>query len=113
MNNNFKYSIKINIYKNNASFGPGVAKLLKLVNEKGNLTKAYEEMGLSSSKGWRIIKNAEKDLGFPLIITKIGGTHGGGSKLSNEGKIFLDNYENFVQESEKQLNSIFKKYFGS
>ena len=112
-NKKFQYQMKLNIYKEDISFGPGVARLLELVDKYGNLTQAYNEMQLSSSKGWRIIKNAEEDFGFPLIISTVGGAHGGGSKLSIEGKKLLEDYQDFMDEASKEMDKIFNKYFGN
>lgn len=110
-NKTFHYNVKFNIFKDEARFGPGVARLLRLVKENGSLTDAYRDMGLSSSKGWKMIKKAEEDLGFTLIVSTVGGADGGGSHLSDEGELFLKNYESFVSESNDEIEKIFNKYF--
>lgn len=106
-----KYQVRTHLYKDDHGFGPGVARVMELVKETGSLTKAYESMGLSSSKGWKMIKRAENDLGFPLIISTIGGSGGGNSKLSEEGQALLDKYRKFNEEVKKASDSIFDEIF--
>src|SRR5699024_2733003 len=105
------FQLGITIHKNKHFFGPGAAKIMELVKQTGSLSKAYNIMGLSSSKGWRMIKKAEENLGFPLIISTVGGEGGRGSKLSEKGEEFLKNYTKFNQEANKEVRVIFNKYF--
>ncbi|MBC8590999.1 winged helix-turn-helix domain-containing protein [Wansuia hejianensis] len=108
---NLKYKVKTRIYKVDSSFGPGVARIMELVKETGNLSKAYRTMGLSSSKGWKIIKRAEEDLGFALIESITGGSGGGKSRLTEEGELFLEKYSNFTKDLEIQCEKLFYKHF--
>lgn len=109
---NLNYHIKTRIFYENPDFGPGVAKIMELVKETGSLSKAYNLMGLSSSKGWKILKNAEEDLGFPLIISTKGGAGGGKSELSLEGEDLLKKYQAFIADLDREAKKIFRKYFG-
>lgn len=115
-NKNINYDAKIKIiFDKNSSvaFGPGVAKIMALVEKTNNLSEAYRLMGLSSSKGWRIIKQVEKELGFPLFVSEIGGRGGGSTKLSKEGKVLLRKYQSFIEELNIEGKRLFKKHFGS
>ncbi|MCF6460710.1 helix-turn-helix domain-containing protein [Clostridium sp. Cult3] len=105
------YDIKTRIISDDAAFGPGVARIMTLVKETNSLSRAYESMGLSSSKGWRIIKEAEECLGFPLFLTTIGGKDGGSTKLTKEGEQLLAKYQSFVDELNKEAEKLFNKYF--
>lgn len=105
------YDIKTRIFYDEPAFGPGVVRIMELVKETGSLLKAYNLMGLSSSKGWKIIKRAEDDLGFPLINSVKGGTGGGKSELSTEGQDLLNKYQAFISELHIESERLFKKYF--
>lgn len=105
------FSLKIYLLKDSPSFGPGVIRILELVQENGSLSKAYREMGLSSSKGWRILKRAEEDLGFDLVESSSGGKGGGQSRLSERGRELLDNYRNFSRELDEVSRELFEKHF--
>lgn len=105
------FQLRTHLYKKDHGFGPGVARIMDLVKETGSLTKAYDTMGLSSSKGWKMLKRAEDDLGFPLIISTVGGSGGGNSKVSEEGQLILDKYREFNRELNKQSQIIFDNIF--
>lgn len=107
------YNAKIKIVFNNSAFGPGVAKIMSLVKETNKLSEAYRVMELSPSKGWKIIKRAEKELGFPLFVTVVGGKGGGKSELTAEGEDLLFRYESFVNELNIEAEKLFHKYFSS
>ena len=59
-------SIRLTLEKEERFFGPGVADLLELVEEKGSIQGACSEMGMSYSKSWKIIKrlNGSLDIHF-------------------------------------------------
>lgn len=109
--NSLKYHIKTRVFLNNPDFGPGVSRIMELVKETGRLSEAYKIMGLSSSKGWKIIKKAEEDLGFPLFISIAGGKGGGKTELSKEGENFLEKYQAFVAELNLEAEKLFNKHF--
>ena len=87
-------------------FGEGPARLLSGVERTASLHKAAADMGMAYSKAFKIIKNAENVLGFPLLISRTGGKRGGGSALTEEGREWLRRYEEYrksVKEAEKAL----------
>ena len=47
---------------------------------------------MSYTKGWKILKEAERQLGYPLLVTQSGGAEGGFSQLTPKSKDFLDRY---------------------
>lgn len=68
-------------------------------------------MEMAYSKGWKITKRAEEDLGFPLMEGSRGGSHGGKTTLTEEGKEFLEKYEKFLEEVEESTKKTFEKIF--
>ena len=66
----------------------GVAELMHHVEETGSLSEACRCMGMAYSKGWRIMKHAEEDLGFPLMEGSRGGSRGGRTSAYRERKGF-------------------------
>ena len=54
-------------------FGEGPCRLLHRIEETGSLRAAAQAMGLSYSKALRMVKRAEKELGFALTRKTIGG----------------------------------------
>ena len=103
--------IRLTLEKEERFFGPGVAKLLELVGEKGSIQGACSEMGMSYSKSWKIIKRAEREFGYPLLRSHNGGTSGGKSELTEEGKHVLRCYREMEQILRKKMDEVFEEYF--
>src|SRR5690554_3088567 len=93
-----KFWISINGEK---VLGKGPVILLKEVERLGSLSKASKEIDMSYSKAWSIIRRAEKLLGFPLLETEVGGLSGGGSQLTTNARLLIENYEGFLIEAEE------------
>ena len=68
---------------------------------------------MAASKAWKILRRAEADLGFPLVESVSGGKTGGYSKLTKEGKEFLERYQMFRKEIDQAAEESFMKYFGN
>lgn len=93
-------------------FGPGVSTLLHLIDQKGSIQAACEEMGMSYSKAWKILKRASAELGFPLLLSQNGGAKGGESRLSEEASIFLKQYDHMTEALKLEAERLFEIYFG-
>lgn len=107
-----KLAYKIWIEETEKVFGEGPYRLLKGVEEFGSLNQAAKNMGMCYSKAWMIIKRAEKQLGFPLLDRKAGGTDGGGSLLTVKAQELVSCYEGFYVEADGVLHALYQKYFG-
>ncbi len=104
-------TLQIRLAKDKIFFGPGVLSLLKFTEKHESLNAAAKNMNLSYSKASKMIKGAEKNLGFKLLDRKIGGTGGGGSTLTPECTQFLKTYEEFEYEINTLSNSLFAQLF--
>ncbi len=102
---------KIKIYYEKPSFGYGVCELMKRIKQLGSLSAACEDMGMAYSKGWKILKEAQKDMGIKLVSGSSGGVHGGGSYITDEGEELLIKYDQFYEEAKICLDKLVDKYF--
>lgn len=89
-------------------FGPGIAELLERVDRMQSLRQATMSMEMAYSKAWRVLKTAERELGFPLLDTSTGGKGGGGATLTPEARRFLESYRAF----ERAVRSYADEAFG-
>lgn len=105
------YHIKVRVYNDEINFGKGVAELLRRIDEAGSLAAAYKAMGMSSSKAWKILRQAEADLGFALVHGSAGGASGGGTVLTAEGRELLARYAAFNAAVQQAAEEAFAKYF--
>lgn len=92
-------------------FGPGIATLLRAVEQTGSLQKAAEAMEMAYSKAWKMIRETERLWGVPLTYRDIGGKNGGGSVLTPEGRFLLERYERFTAEIQQKCSEVFDKYY--
>lgn len=92
-------------------FGPGVAELLKRVQEHHSLRAAAFSMEMAYSKAWQIIRTAEDGFGCKLLISTIGGRHGGGAVLTPEGERILNAYERFAADINAYSQDRFQENF--
>ena len=88
--------LSVRIFGKSKCFGPGVAQLLRQVQEKHSLRGAAISMGMAYSKAWTVIKSAEKELGFDLLMSVTGGRNGGGASLSPRAEAILAAYEEYI-----------------
>jgi molybdate transport system regulatory protein len=108
-----KVTYKIWLDQDGKAFGEGPDELLKRVEKTGSLHQAANQMGMSYSKAWCLIRTLEERLGFPLLERKVGGVSGGGSQVTPKAKGFMNRYERFHKEVEEVLQKIYLKHFGS
>ena len=75
------------------------------------MLKACREMGMAYSKGWGMVKKAEEALGFRLAERQAGGSQGGNSTLTPEGRRFLERYEAFAEAVDREARRLFAEMF--
>ena len=92
-------------------FGPGVCELLTLVPKLHSLRAAAAKMGMAYSKAWRIMGDAERILGAPLLEKKTGGVNGGGATLTPRALALIGAYHAFVTDVDSAASAALKKYF--
>lgn len=92
-------------------FGEGPYRLLRGVEETGSLRGSAAEMGMAYTKALKLLKNAEAALGFPLTARAVGGKDGGGSRLTAEGKEWLETYEAYRDACVQANRRLYLEFF--
>lgn len=113
MEHTFRPVVSVRIFAEEKCFGPGVAQLLRNVEDKHSLRAAAISMGMAYSKAWTIIKNAEKSLGFELLVSTTGGKNGGGASLSDRAQRLLAAYEQYCTDLRNYANAEFTRSLAS
>lgn len=103
--------LRVTLRGEDTFWGPGCAQLLELVQASGSIRRACECMHMAYSKGWQMIRQAEAELGFPLLTRSRGGSAGGGSALTAEGAAFLDAWRRMERDIRDEGLRIFRRYF--
>ncbi len=107
-----KLRYKIWLEKNGEkSFGDGPLDILHRVERTGSLRQAAEEINMSYSQAWNLLKDLEKRLGFNLLKRKVGGERGGGSEITEEARELMTKFKLFREKADQNLNLLYKKIF--
>lgn len=106
-----RLSFQLRLGKERIFYGPGIHQLLQLTEETGSLSSACAHMGMSYSKGRKIVAVMEQQLGAPVLETQQGGASGGFSRLTAPAREMVQRYEALCAEAEAALAQLFQKHF--
>ena len=103
--------LQLTLERDESFFGPSMAHFLSLVDHTGSMQTACRQMHMSYTKGWKLLKTAEKQLGYPLLVTRSGGADGGFSQLTPKAKDFLERYLQMEKEIREEGERLYRKFF--
>ena len=92
-------------------FGEGPARILRAVEKTHSLRAAAMSMDMAYTKALRLMKNAERALGYPLLVSVTGGKDGGGSTLTDAGKEWLERYEPYRDACVQANSRLYLEFF--
>lgn len=92
-------------------FGEGPFRLLRGVEETGSLRAASMQMNMAYTKALKLLKNAEKALGYQLTMRTTGGRDGGGSRLTPQGEEWLKQYEAYKNACIQANSKLYLEFF--
>lgn len=107
-----EYKIKSRIWieaDNNVLLGEGRVRLLKAIEKTGSLSKAAKSLNMSYKKAWTLIDAVNKSAKEPVVITSIGGSGGGGAKVTEYGFKLIHIFEEINKNCWKHLDEQIKK----
>jgi molybdate transport system regulatory protein len=91
-------------------FGDGKWRLLKSIDTEGSLRAASQLLHISYRKAWGDLKKAQRCLNVPLVDKQRGGTFGGRTELTEQGKKWLEAYTRFRSDIEKATEKAYEKH---
>ncbi len=98
--------IKIQIpYGQHVAFGPGKADLLDAIRRHGSISAAAKSMDMSYKRAWELVYVMNSSFKQPVVVTLVGGSHGGGATLTEFGSQVLSMYREIVAKSEQFVAS--------
>jgi molybdate transport system regulatory protein len=86
-------------------------QLLQHVADTESLAQAAGRMGLSYRRAWGKIKEIERNLGFRLVQSEVGGVGGGRTRLTRKGENLLAQYRRFRAAVEVDVDREFVQAF--
>ena len=87
------------------------ARLLEAIDRTGSITAAANELDVPYRRAWERIQEMEHCLDSKLIDTEIGGKHGGGAALTQDGHALLARFNEFASGFEEIVSVRFQSHF--
>ena len=106
----FHYKIWLSDKKNKGILGDGKWKTLKLIDEKGSLKAACDELGYTYRRTWGNIKKIESFFGFPLLEKHRGGSEKGSMTLTPEGRLLVRAFDRFHDSVDSVIQKGFEEF---
>ncbi len=103
--------LRICLQAETSFWGTDSAQFLELIQTTGSMLSACQCMHMSYSRGWKMINEMERQLGYPVLVRSQGGNNGGGSELTPMGAQFLQSFRQMQAEITQQSQAIFRRYF--
>jgi molybdate transport system regulatory protein len=72
-------------FDDRCSVGVGKIRLLEAVERTGSLSQAARDVGMSYRRAWLLIDSMNAEFDTPVISATVGGSGGGGAKLTSFG----------------------------
>jgi molybdate transport system regulatory protein len=86
--------------------------LLKAVAETGSISGAAAVMKVQYRTAWQKINEMETRLGQKLVETQVGGSHGGGARLTSQAEDYVWKFDRLNAEIEKTVLAKYREMFG-
>lgn len=102
--NHADFKIRISLGPSIA-IGPGKADLLNLIDELGSISAAAKQMKMSYRRAWELVDVMNRCFDQPLVVSSVGGSHGGGAQLTELGRQVLSNYKTIIIKSKNACSN--------
>ncbi len=103
---------RVRISGSSPFFGPGTLTLLEQIQSSGSVRGACTRTGISYSKGWRILRNCETNLGYRIVERQNGGRNGGEAFLTEKGRLLIRAYKELSENIDRYTELRFKEVMG-
>lgn len=93
--------------ENGIQFGAGRIELLEQILRDGSISNAARKMKMSYRQAWEQVESMNKSSKHPLVIKNSGGSGGGGSLVTEEGRKVIEAFRkietDFLKYSKKNV----------
>ncbi len=88
-----EFKFRIRVTKGEAiAVGPGKIDLLLAIDEHQSISAAAKALGMSYRRAWLLVDEMNRVLKQPVVATAAGGSHGGGTMLTESGQRLIALY---------------------
>jgi len=75
------------------ALGAGKIRLLLEIEKKGSISAAARACGMNYRRAQYLLETLNQALGTPVVETVVGGSSGGGARLTDTGKRLIDAFQ--------------------
>jgi molybdate transport repressor ModE-like protein len=106
------YRVELSLIGTELFFDRTSLQFLELADSTGSIQTACGCMHLSYTSVWKMLRHMEEQLGTKLLKRMAGGTSGGGSALTAQGKALVEAYKVCMSAIEQTARAEFEKVLG-
>lgn len=88
-----------------SALGPGKISLLEHIESTGSLSQAARELGMSYRRAWLLLDDINRMFNEPATTTSVGGSGGGGARLTDLGREIVKAYREIEDAAEKAASA--------
>ena len=103
--------IDVGLCTDSLFFDTRTAVFLEILDITGSMSSACHAMNLSYTKCWNMINTIESKMNIKILARTVGGSSGGGSSLTEDGRELLIKYIKIRKELDETSRKLFRKYF--
>jgi molybdenum ABC transporter molybdate-binding protein len=81
-----------------AILGKGRLELLEGIDRWRSISAAARQMGMSYRRAWLLVQSINQAAGEPLVEAAVGGSHGGGARLTPRGQLAVTVYRDLQRQ---------------
>src|SRR5215813_2322888 len=93
-----KLTLRVDFHPDGA-VGPGKIELLERIDSLGSIAAAGRAMRMSYRRAWELIDSINQCFREPLVSKQLGGTDGGGARLTRLGRDVVQHYRAIEQKA--------------
>ena len=90
--------------------GPGKAELIARIGETGSISAAARAMRMSYRRAWQLVEALNRDFREPVVTTAIGGTRGGGARITPFGEQLLRRFRTMESKASAAITADLKRF---
>ncbi|OIO93654.1 MAG: hypothetical protein AUK03_07935 [Anaerolineae bacterium CG2_30_64_16] len=88
-------------------------RLLEAIEETGSISGAAKRMGVQYRLAWDRLEEMENGLGVALVTRQVGGSGGGGARLTEAGRDYVARFNRFAAAVDAIVSAQFEQVFGA
>ena len=94
------------------AMGPGKAELIERIGRTGSISAAARAMGMSYRRAWQLVESLNETYREPVVTTAIGGTRGGGAKVTAFGERLVRQFRAMEEKASKAIAADVQRFAG-